>query len=110
MIKTMGRSRREVGVRLSQRSIGEGRKDKIPHGDDAADDNSVVAFLLLSIVLVLLDADPSCRESAGVCCSKCSGEFGGRSSSDACPARSNFEQGVMWGKQRIITLAGSAVE
>ena len=88
----MGSSKREVTVRLSQRSIGEGRKDKIP--DEGAEDDSDASLLMLMLcLLVLLDADP---QPDGESC-ECSGEFAGCrcSSSDACPARSNLEQVVM---------------
>ena len=84
MQKTMGSKRREVGVRLSHRSIGDGRKDNIPDGAGGEEDSSVVVAAVFVFLLPLLfDADPSC---------KCSGEFGGRcSSSDAFPARSTFD-------------------
>lgn len=93
MQKTMGSSRREVAVRFSHRSIGEGRKDKIPEEDVVAnvdDEDGPAAFLPL-----LLSADPLGEELTGGNC-ECSGVAGGRcSSSDACPARSKFEGGVM---------------
>lgn len=102
MQKTMGSSRREVAVRFSQRSIGEGRKDKIPDDECAAniDEADSGAFLpmLMMCLLVLLDADP---QPVGGSCA-CSGEFAGWrcSSSDACPARSKLERVVVMGSYR----------
>ena len=100
MQKTKGSSRREVTVRFSHRSIGEGRKDKSPDEDGAAnidaDEDASTALLPLLLFVVLLDVDPPLgREPPkGIC--ECSGEFTGcSSSSDACPARSNFERGAM---------------
>lgn len=96
MQKTMGSSRREVAVRLSQRSIGEGRKDKIPDQGAAnidEDDSDASLLMLMLCLLVLLDADP--QPDGGSCV--CSGEFAGWrcSSSDACTARSKLERVVM---------------
>ena len=83
MQNTMGSKRREVGVRLSHRSIGDGRKDNIPDGPGGEEDSSVAVFVVVFLLPLLFDADPSC---------KCSGEFGGScSSSDAFPARSTFD-------------------
>ena len=84
-------------VRLSHRSIGEGRKDKSPDEDgaantDAGEDASTALLPSLLLFVVLLDVDPPLgREPPkGIC--ECSGEFTG---ADACPARSNFERGAM---------------
>lgn len=99
-----------MAVRLSQRSIGEGRKDKIP--DDGVaniDDDAFVVSLPLQLFLVLLfDADPLGREAAGGSC-ECNGEFdwGRCSSSDACPARSKFERGVMRRQEEYDVATGS---
>jgi len=75
MQKTMGSRRRDVAVRLSQRSIGEGRKDKIrDDGVANIDDDTFVVSLPLQLFLVLLlDADPLGREAGGSC--ECNGEF-----------------------------------
>ena len=105
MQKTMGSSRREVAVRLSHRSIGEGRKDKIRDEGDANidDEDGSAALLLLLLSVVLLDVDPLGREPAGGNCECSSGETGGRcSSSDACPARSKFERAVAIGRQIFV--------
>ncbi len=104
MQKTMGSSRREVAVRLSQRSIGEGRRDKIPdvgatNIDEDGSDASLL-MLMLCLLLVLFDADP--QSDGGSC--ECSGEFAGCrcSSSDACPVRSNLERVVMGSCHRSV--------
>lgn len=110
MQKTMGSRRRDVAVRLSQRSIGEGRKDKIrDDGVANIDDDAFVVSLPLQLFLVLLlDADPLGREAAGGSC-ECNGEFawGRCSSSDACPARSKFERGVMRSQEEYDVTTGS---
>jgi len=109
MQKTMGSRRRDVAVRLSQRSIGEGRKDKIP--DDGVanidEDTFAVSLPLQLFLVLLLDADPLGREAAGG--SECNGEFawGRCSSSDACPARSKFERGVMRSQEEYDVTTGS---
>ena len=67
-------------MRLSHRSIGEGRNEKIPDKGDADDaEDSDDVSLLLSLILVLSDVDPLGREPAEASC-ECIGEFGGRSS------------------------------
>lgn len=104
MQKTKGSSRREVAVRLFQRSIGEGRKDRIP--DEGAanideDDSDASLPMLMLCLSVLLDADPQLIDG-GSC--ECSGEFAGCrcSSSDACPARSKLERFVMGSWHRSV--------
>lgn len=94
--KTSGSKNREVGVRFSHKSIGDGRKDNIPDGSRAraGDGDSSVVVLVDAVasgggVAVLLRSEhPNC---------KCSGEFGGRrcsSSTEAFPARSRIIMGI----------------
>ena len=87
--KTSGSKNREVGVRFSHKSIGDGRKDNIPDGSRAGDEDSSVVVVVVvvaagvAVVVLLRSEHPNC---------KCSGEFGGRrcSSSEAFPARSRI--------------------
>src|SRR6056300_1616106 len=85
--KTSGSKNREVGVRFSHKAIGDGRKDNIPDGSRAGDEDSSVVVVVddvaaagVAVVVLLRSPDPNC---------KCSGEFGGRrcSSSEAFPVR-----------------------
>jgi hypothetical protein len=86
MQKTSGSKNREVGVRFSHKSIGDGRKDNIPDCSRAGDEDRYIVVLVdvaaagVVVVVLLRSPDPNC---------KCIGEFGGRrcSSSEAFPAR-----------------------
>jgi hypothetical protein len=75
MQKTSGSKNREVGVRFSHKSIGDGRKDNIPDCSRAGDEDRFIVVLVdvaaagVVVVVLLRSPDPNC---------KCIGEFGGR--------------------------------
>ena len=46
--KTSGSKNREVGVRFSHKSIGDGRKDNIPDGSRTGDEDSSVIVLVVA--------------------------------------------------------------
>ena len=98
--KTSGSKNREVGVRFSHKSIGDGRKDNILDCSRAGDEDRSIVVLVdvaaagVVVVVSLRSPDPNC---------KCSGEVGGRrcSSSEAFPVR------IITNRQIIIIIEGS---